>query len=165
MGFVILLLLIGLPLVEIYLFIEVGDQIGAGSTIALTVLTAFVGTLLVRAQGLSVLRRAEASVQRGEAPLKEALDGLSLLVAGVMLLIPGFFTDLIGGLLLIPLVREAIGVALLAKALVARAGPARPHGRYRDGRYRGGGATVEGDFENITPDEEPDRPYPRIEDR
>ena len=156
MGFVIFFILIGLPLVEIYLFIEVGGEIGAASTVALTVITAVVGTMLVRAQGLSVLRRAEASVQRGETPLKEALDGLSLLLAGVCLLIPGFFTDALGAILLIPLVREAIGVALLAKALVARAGPSR---------NRSG--TVDGDFEDITPSNEtgkkPD--FPQIEDR
>ena len=152
MGFVILLLFISIPAIEIYLFIEVGDQVGAGMTVALTLLTAAIGMLLVRAQGLTVLRRAQASVERGEAPLKEALDGLALLVAGICLMIPGFFTDSIGALLLIPLVREAIGVALLAKALVVRAGPGRYHG-----------SAVDGEYEDITPqDHNPHhQPQPR----
>jgi UPF0716 protein FxsA len=142
MGLLILLFIIGLPLIEIYLFIEVGEQIGALSTVVLTVLTAVVGMSLVRSQGLGVARRAEASVQRGETPLKEALDGMALLVAGFFLLIPGFLTDAVGALLLIPLVREAIGVVLLSRFLVARANTS----------YRSGGA-VDGDFEDITPED------------
>jgi len=142
MGLLILLFIIGLPLIEIYLFIEVGEQIGALSTVVLTVLTAVVGIALVRSQGLGVARRAEASVQRGEAPLKEALDGMALLVAGVFLLIPGFLTDAVGILLLIPLVREAIGVVLLSRFLVARANTS-----YRSSN------SVDGDFEDITPDD------------
>jgi UPF0716 protein FxsA len=150
MGFLILLFIIGLPLIEIYLFIEVGEQIGALSTVVLTVLTAVLGMALVRSQGLGVARRAEASVQRGEAPLKEALDGMALLVAGFFLLIPGFFTDSIGTLLLIPLVREAIGVALLSRVLVARANSGGYKAKHRDN-------TVDGEFEDVTP-EDPDQP-------
>jgi len=152
MGFLILLFIIGLPLIEIYLFIEVGEQIGALSTVGLTVLTAVLGMSLVRSQGLGVARRAEASMQRGEAPLKEALDGMALLVAGFFLLIPGFFTDSIGTLLLIPLVREAIGVALLSKALVARANSSGFRSRHNDN-------TVDGEFEDITPNDPGHSPH------
>ncbi len=77
MGLMILLFIISLPLVEIYLFIEVGGQIGGLSTIGLTLLTAVVGMALVRAQGLSVLRSAQENAARGEPPVKEALHGVA----------------------------------------------------------------------------------------
>ena len=159
MGFVLLLIFIGVPLVEIYLFIEVGAEIGALSTVVLTVLTAVVGTTLVRMQGFGVMRRAEESTQRGEAPLKEVVDGVALLLAGLFLLIPGFFTDAIGGLLLIPLVREAIGIALLSKLMVVRSG----RGGFQ-ARSRHGSTTVDGEFEDITPGEDPADPR-RIDHR
>jgi len=147
MGFLILLFIIGLPLVEIYLFIEVGDQIGALSTVGLTILTAVVGLALVRAQGLSVLRAAQASAKQGETPVKEALHGIALLLAGIFLFIPGFFTDAIGALLLIPPVREVMALALLSKVIVARA----HGGGWRSGGFGGDSQTVDGDFEDITP--------------
>jgi UPF0716 protein FxsA len=147
MGLLILLFIIGLPLVEIYLFIEVGDELGALSTVGLTILTAVVGMALVRSQGLSVLRSAQASAERGETPVKEALHGVALLLAGIFLFIPGFFTDALGALLLIPMVREVIGLALLSKVIVARANT----GNRQGGGFADDSHTVDAEFEDITP--------------
>lgn len=144
MAFALILAFLILPALEIYLFIAVGELIGPIPTIALTILTAVLGATLVRTQGLSVMRRAQESVNRGEAPVQEALDGLALFVAGVLLVVPGFFTDAIGGLLLIPLVRHAIGIAVMTKLLTMRVqtpGSARP----------GNPDVIDGDFEVVNP--------------
>jgi len=139
MGLLILLFIIGLPLIEIYSFIAVGNQVGALSTIGLTVLTAAIGMMLVRAQGMGVVRRAEQNMAQGDTPIREALEGVALLLAGVFLLIPGFFTDALGALLLIPFVRNLIGLAILSRVFIMRS------------KRQGGGFTVEAEFEDITP--------------
>ena len=122
----IFLALLGVPLIEIAVFIEVGQHIGLGATLALIVATAMAGTALLRYQGLATLARARETVARGDVPLQEVLDGVCLLVAGALLLTPGFFTDAAGALLLVPIVRRLIQrwaldrFALGAKAAMAR---------------------------------------------
>ena len=106
----LLLLFIGLPLIEIYFLIQVGSEIGALPTIALSILTAVIGTWLVRLQGFGVLMRVRRMLDEGEVPALEVLDGALILVAGLFLLLPGFLTDIVGFLLLVaPLRRWAIG--------------------------------------------------------
>lgn len=102
----LLLLFIGLPLVELYFLIQVGGQIGAFPTIALAILTAVIGTWLVRHQGFGLLLRVRELTDRGEVPALEMLDGALLLIAGLFLLLPGFLTDTVGFLLLIPPLRR-----------------------------------------------------------
>ncbi len=101
----ILGLFIALPIIEIATFIQVGDRIGLWPTIAAVIATALAGTLLLRHQGLATLRRAQEAMARGEAPLREVFDGACLLIAGVLLLVPGFVTDAVGLLLFLPPVR------------------------------------------------------------
>ncbi len=113
MIWIILALLIGLPLIEISVFIEIGSEIGALSTVVITVLTAVAGTLLLRIQGIGVLRRAQASMARQEAPVEEIFQGVFLALAGLMLLIPGFVTDAIGFLFFLPPVRHYLGRRLM----------------------------------------------------
>lgn len=103
-----LILFVTIPLVELYLLIKVGSVIGALPTIALALFTAALGAILVRAQGLAVLLRVRAMVERGETPAFELIDGAVLLLAGFALLLPGFFTDAVGCLLLIPPLRRAL---------------------------------------------------------
>ncbi len=103
---ILLLLFIGLPLIEIYFMIKVGAEIGALSTIGLTILTAVIGTWLVRLQGFGVLSRVRELMDRGEVPALELMDGALILIAGLFLLLPGFLTDAVGFLLLIPPVRR-----------------------------------------------------------
>lgn len=105
---IFLLLFIGLPLIEIYFLIEVGSQIGAMSTIGLSILTAVIGTWLVRHQGFSVLLRVRDMMDRGEVPAIEMMDGALILVAGLFLLLPGFLTDTLGFVLLIPPLRRLL---------------------------------------------------------
>jgi UPF0716 protein FxsA len=107
-------LLVGLPILEVYTFIQVGQAIDVWPTIGLVILTAVMGTALIRWQGMAVLGRAQAALARGEAPLREVFDGVCLLVAGVLLLTPGFITDTIGFLLILPPVRLLILAMVVA---------------------------------------------------
>ena len=84
------------PIVEITLFLKVGSLIGIPATIALILLTAIAGTILVRSQGLQVLSKIQHSVQRGEAPVDALVQGACVLAAGLLLLTPGFATDALG---------------------------------------------------------------------
>jgi UPF0716 protein FxsA len=99
---ILLIAFIGVPLLEIAIFIQVGGIIGLGWTLVLVVLTAIAGTILLRHQGFQVLRRAQKQLDAGQAPVAEVFEGVCLLFAGALLLTPGFFTDAVGGLLLLP---------------------------------------------------------------
>ena len=101
-----LLFFVGAPLVELYLLIEVGSVIGAVPTIALSVFTAVLGGMLVRMQGFAVLFRAQSQMANKEIPALELMEGAMLLLVGLALLLPGFITDAIGFLLLIPPLRR-----------------------------------------------------------
>ncbi len=105
MAWLIFLALIGVPIAEIAVFIELGGLIGLWPTLTLIIVTALLGTVLLRHQGLRTLRKAQESLARNEVPVKEAMDGIMLLVAGAFLLTPGFITDAVGALLLCPPVR------------------------------------------------------------
>ena len=109
MPILILALFIGIPLIEIYLFIQVGGAIGVWSTIGLVILTAFIGTALLRQQGLATLARAQSELDRQQLPVRELFDGVCLLVGGLLLLTPGFLTDALGFALLIPPLRAILG--------------------------------------------------------
>lgn len=108
MRFAVFALLVGVPLLEIAIFIEIGGVIGLWPTIGLVVLTAAAGTALLRSQGLATLNRASEAVARQEVPVAEVFHGLCLIFAGALLLTPGLLTDAAGLLLFIPAVRTAI---------------------------------------------------------
>ena len=114
MALLFLAALIGIPLIEIMVFIKVGGEIGALNTIAITVITALIGVVLIRIQGLSVLMRARASLERQETPVNEIFEGIFLALAGLFLIIPGFVTDTIGFLLLIPPLRRFLAAYVAA---------------------------------------------------
>ncbi|MEA3638422.1 MAG: FxsA family protein [Lamprobacter sp.] len=105
---IFLLLFIFAPLIELYFLIQVGSVIGALPTILLSILTAVMGGYLVRRQGLTVLMRVRAMLDRGETPALALLDGAVLLLCGFALMLPGFITDAVGFLLLVPPVRHAL---------------------------------------------------------
>ena len=108
------------PFVELYVIIQVGQAIGALNTIALLILVSATGAWLVKREGLSVLRRAQARVDQGGLPGRELVDGVLILFAGALLLTPGFVTDLLGILLLLPPVRAGLRAAVV-QALRRRA--------------------------------------------
>ena len=118
MGLILLIAFIATPIIEIALFIEAGERFGLWPTLAAVVLTAVVGTALLRWQGLSVWARATQSLQRGVFPVNEVFTGLCLIAAGALLLTPGFLTDAIGFALFGPVVRNLIGLAV--RGFIAR---------------------------------------------
>ena len=146
MGLAIFLALVGVPIIEIAVFIEIGGRIGLGSTLVLIVATALVGAALLRQQGLATLARARATLDRGELPVQELLDGVCLLVAGAFLLTPGFVTDLAGALLLIPAVRRMLQAWAVKRLVVhghfhASATGAAPRGN--------GGEVIDGEYTRL----------------
>lgn len=103
-----LALFILIPIIEIAVFIQAGSYLGMGLTLLLILLTAVVGLALIRQQGLATIFRAQEKMQSGEVPAVEMMEGIMLAAAGLLLLTPGFFTDTIGFLLLVPIIRTGI---------------------------------------------------------
>ncbi len=104
----LLIIFILIPIIEIGLFIQVGGFIGMWKTIAIVIITAIIGTTLLRRQGISTMARLQSSLQTGENPVDPIAHGALILVSGVLLLTPGFFTDGIGFTLLVPQIRAAL---------------------------------------------------------
>ncbi|MCD9504088.1 membrane protein FxsA [Photobacterium phosphoreum] len=111
----LMLLFIVVPMVEIGLFIQVGGLLGLWPTIAIVFLTAVIGASLVRSQGIATLISVQKKLQQGEVPTQEIIEGMLLAVAGVLLLTPGFMTDALGLVLLLPLSRAKVARLLMQK--------------------------------------------------
>jgi len=139
---VLFALFLVIPLVEIYVLIQVGSAVGALSTIALCVGTALAGAALLRTQGVSTLLRVQRTLDAGEVPALELLEGAVLLLAGAMLLTPGFVTDAVGFACLVPALRRAMVLRWLERRVVV----GTIHGGGRGGP-RGPGTVIEGEFE------------------
>ncbi len=119
---ILLLMFIFVPIIEIGLFISVGGYIGLWPTIALVLITAFVGASLVRSQGLQTLMSVQNRLQQGELPAQQIVEGVMLAVSGVLLLTPGFMTDALGMLVLLPAPRAAMAKYLMSKMTVQSVG-------------------------------------------
>ncbi|MDP6952132.1 MAG: FxsA family protein [Alphaproteobacteria bacterium] len=143
MALLVLAFLIGLPLVEIAGFVYIGEEIGAAATIVATVLTAAIGIAVVRIQGAGVARRARAAFARNQEPVAETIEGLALGLAGILLFLPGFVSDGVGVLLLLPPFRYLM-VWMLLGYLRKRVAEAR---RQRDN-------VLEGEYRDVTPKDE-----------
>ena len=101
-----LLLIIGIPIIEIYLFIKIGSQIGAFNTILLIFLTAILGVAYAKHEGFNTLRTGITGLMKNEIPIYEIISGAALAFAAILLILPGFATDLLGILLVFPLTRK-----------------------------------------------------------
>jgi len=104
----LLLLLIGIPLLEIYLFIKIGSQIGPFNTISLILITAFVGVIYARYEGFNTLKAGMSQLIKNEIPIYEILSGAALAFAAMLLILPGFATDILGFLIIFPITRKII---------------------------------------------------------
>jgi UPF0716 protein FxsA len=145
-----LLLFVGIPLTELYFLIKVGAQIGAFPTIFLTVFTALLGGYMVRRQGFSTLMRVREMADRGEMPAIEVMEGAVLLVCGVLLLLPGFITDAVGFIFLVPPIRRWLLTAGLQNSGILR--PAPPPEAEQKPRQPD---VIEGEFHREENDESP----------
>ena len=103
-----IILILGIPLIEIYLFIKVGSQIGALNTILLILLTAIVGIWYARYEGFNTLKSGMSQLVRNELPLYEIISGAALAVAAILLIIPGFATDFLGLIMIFPPTRKLL---------------------------------------------------------
>lgn len=143
-------LFIGVPLIEIALFIQVGGVIGLGWTLLIVVITAILGTYLVRQQGLRAISDVQRSFSELSDPTEPLAHGLMILFSGALLLTPGFFTDAVGFSLLVPQVRVAVFQFLRARVKVQGftmgQSPARPDPN---------GSVIDGAFEEIKPNQDP----------
>ena len=134
-----LLLILGIPLIEIYLFIKVGSEIGAVNTILLILTTAIVGIWYARYEGFNTLRSGMSQLVKNELPLYEIVSGATLAFAAFLLILPGFATDLIGILLAIPLTRKIILRRFISK------------NKYKSNLKKN---YIDGDYEDISDDDD-----------
>ena len=152
------LLFIIVPLLELYLIIEIGSRIGALLTVLIVITTAIIGVQLLRYQSFSTLNRARSQMAQGAMPATEMIEGLVLAVGGALLITPGFLTDTLGFLCLIPFTRRALVRRILAGSTIHMSGhvsghhgtqpPPRqdsPHPSPHKGR------TIEGDYHRDDP--------------
>lgn len=136
---ILFLLFLIVPLVEIAILIQIGRVIGAWPTILLVIVTAAIGAGLFRQQGLSTLSRVQAQLDDGNLPATELIEGVILLVAGAMLLTPGFFTDVLGFLILVPTIRARLATNLLTHFIATRVSV----------RKTGNGTIIEGEYREV----------------
>ena len=105
---ILLLLIISIPLIEIYLFIKIGSQIGAFNTISLILITAFIGVIYARYEGFNTLKSGMSQLVKNELPIYEIISGAALTFAALLLILPGFATDFIGLLIIFPPTRKLL---------------------------------------------------------
>ena len=135
MFFIFIAIFILIPIIEISLFIEIGSIIGSFYTIILIFLTAIVGVFFVRQQGMSTFQKLASQLQNLETPVQTVFEGLVILISGILLITPGFFSDSLGFLGLIPITR-VIFIKLVASYILSRYGVKQNHEDH----------TLEGDY-------------------
>ncbi len=127
----VLFLIIGIPLIEIYLFIKIGSQIGAFNTVLLILITAVAGVAYARYEGFNTLKSGMSQLIKNEMPIYELISGATLAFAALLLIFPGFATDLVGILLVVPLTRRLI----LGKFIKKKQYKKKETNNYIDGEY------------------------------
>ena len=151
MGLILPIILVFLTILEIVVFMEVGGHLGLFYTITLTILTTFSGTILLKKQGLHILFKAQESFSQNKFPIEQIFDGLCIIIAGLLLLIPGFVTDVLGFLVFFPPFRlplKTLGVCLIKTKINTSS--------FRNKIYNStDGKTLDGEFCDITEQENP----------
>ena len=127
----VLFLIIGIPLIEIYLFIKIGSQIGAFNTVLLILITAVAGVAYARYEGFNTLKSGMSQLIKNEMPIYELISGATLAFAALLLIFPGFATDLVGVLLVLPITRRLI----LGKFIKKKQYKKKENNNYIDGEY------------------------------
>lgn len=154
----LLLAFLLIPVIEIALFIQVGGLIGLWPTLAIVVGTAFLGTWLVRTQGRMAMGELQRAFSELDDPTEPLAHGAMILLSGVLLLTPGFFTDAIGFALLIPGVRVAVFRYLQKRMVVTQFQMGPGPGMRADFRDRGNGDVIDGEYEEVVRPRDPNAP-------
>ncbi|OCW80833.1 membrane protein [Pelagibacteraceae bacterium GOM-A2] len=134
-----LFLIIGIPLIEIYLFIKIGSQIGAFNTVLLILITAITGVAYARYEGFNTLKSGISQIVKNQIPIYELVSGATLAFAAILLILPGFATDFLGILLVIPFTRKIILSRIIKK---------KTRKNYQEKNY------IDGDYEEIGEDDD-----------
>lgn len=144
------IIFIGIPFFEVLIFMAVGESIGFMTTLMLALLTAVIGGAIVRHQGFQTVREIQIAMGRGKVPLNELFDGICLIAAGATLITPGFLTDTIGFLLLIPPVRNGIRHVIqehTSWGMTPSGSDSAPHGQASP--RQSSADIIEGDYERL----------------
>jgi UPF0716 protein FxsA len=152
----LLALFVLVPILEIYVIIQVGQAIGALWTIVLLIADSILGSLLMKSQGRAAWRRFQAALAEGRVPGREVLDGVLVIFGGAFLLTPGFCSDIVGALLLLPPTRAVIRRLLVRRFTFSVLGDA-PSPQFRRPRRPGGGASDDFDVEGTATEIDPRR--------
>ncbi len=147
------LIFVAVPIIEIGLFVQVGGAIGLWPTLAIVLLTALAGTSLMRRQGMMTLNRLQNSLATGENPADPMAQGAMILVAGILLLTPGFFTDTLGFLLLLPPVRRVI-IRWVSSRISVGGMSFSTNQTYSQPRPEAGGQTIDGEYAVVDDEDE-----------
>jgi len=156
-------LLLFIPILEISVFILVGGEIGVAATLGMILLTAILGSILLRIQGFAILNRIRAQTANGGLPGKELVNGVMILIAGVLLLTPGFVTDSLGFLLFFPPFRQFLWSTIASKVVIKTAGSSfhQDNQRYYSKEYDDG--VVDLDASEFSEKPNPDSPWNKID--
>lgn len=169
MGSAAFAIMIVVPILEIAVFILVGRTIGLWPTLVGILSTTLIGTMIIRHQGIGLIAEARKSIAAGEPPMGEVLEGLALLAAGVLLITPGFITDVLGFLVLVPSIRRRLAGMILTQATrraemqarAARAAAESGGGGARPGGRSGAPMTIEGEWREVEPGQHDDVDQPQ----
>jgi len=144
-----LLLFILMPIIEIAVLLRVGAAIGWLSTLGVVILTAIIGTVMLRQQGLATLTRAQQRLGAGEMPAEQMLEGVALMIGGVLLLTPGFVTDAFGFMCLIPPTRIAILRFVKSRSTIGLAGVVASRSGAPGPKASSSNDVIDGDFHRV----------------
>ena len=144
MGFILFFMFVGIPILEISIFISIGGAIGLWPTLTTILATALIGSILIKKQGLKTLYSAQKQFNDGHLPLEDFFDGLCIIISGIFLITPGFLTDIIGILVLFPLFRS------LLKKIISNVLMNKTNSR-QFSSYQKTSQTIDGEFEQIQP--------------
>jgi UPF0716 protein FxsA len=148
MGFILLLLFVGIPVLEISMFISIGTVIGLGPTLIIVIGTAMIGAVLIKKQGLKTLFSVQKNLSNNQLPIQAFFDGIFLIVSGLFLITPGFVTDSIGLLLFVPQIKMLLK-NILSNMLVARTAAGVYTNINNTGPIKSTDPIIDGEFETV----------------
>lgn len=150
-------MLLIIPMLEIATFVVIGGQIGVFPTLGMIVVTAIIGTILLRVQGFGLIRKIQSDIDGGKMPARELVHGVMIAIAGILLLTPGFVTDTCGFLLFVPPIRDAVWQFAKSRINIVNVGGSR--NQNPSGGGNGDGPTIDLDDADFKREPDADSPW------